>query len=137
MISFTVFGNPVAQGRPKFARRGNFVTTYDPVKSKDYKQQVYQAALPHAPTTPLVCPLCVEICAYMEIPKSWSKAKQEAAREQKRLPISRPDVDNIGKSVTDSINGLIYKDDSQIVELNLRKVYADIPRVEVDIREVG
>jgi Holliday junction resolvase RusA-like endonuclease len=40
MIRIEVPGDPVAQGRPRFARRGKFVSTYDPPKSRAYKQEV-------------------------------------------------------------------------------------------------
>ncbi|WP_338054164.1 RusA family crossover junction endodeoxyribonuclease [Schleiferilactobacillus perolens] len=39
MIRIEVPGDPVAQGRPRFARRGKFVSTYDPPKSRAYKQE--------------------------------------------------------------------------------------------------
>lgn len=37
---FEVPGEPVAQGRPRFSRRGGFITAYDPVKSRNYKEAV-------------------------------------------------------------------------------------------------
>jgi Holliday junction resolvase RusA-like endonuclease len=136
LISFTVFGSPVAQGRPKFARRGKNVVAYDPEKSLSYKQLVYVAALPYKPVCPLVCPLCVEITAYIQIPASWSKKKQEEARKGRQKPTGRPDCDNFAKGILDSLKGLMWKDDSQIVELTISKEYSDTPRAEVDIREV-
>jgi len=45
MIDFFVYGNPVAQGRPRFARRGNFVATYDPKESKSWKETVKWQAI--------------------------------------------------------------------------------------------
>ena len=44
IVRFTVDGVPVGKGRPKFARRGNFVTAYTPTKTKTYEQQVADAA---------------------------------------------------------------------------------------------
>jgi Holliday junction resolvase RusA-like endonuclease len=37
---FTVYGEPVAKGRPRFAKRGNYVQTYTPVKTKSYEDEV-------------------------------------------------------------------------------------------------
>ena len=34
-IEFTIAGDPQGQGRPRFARQGKFVHTYDPPKSPD------------------------------------------------------------------------------------------------------
>ena len=42
---------------------------------------------------------------------------------KKEFHTSRPDVDNLVKPVFDSMNGILYKDDSQIVELKVRKEY--------------
>ena len=48
----------------------------------------------------------------------------------------KPDIDNIEKSILDSLNGLAYEDDSQIISLYGEKRYSDIPRVELKIKEV-
>ena len=49
---------------------------------------------------------------------------------------SKPDTDNIAKSILDSLNGIAYKDDKQVVDLRVRKQYAEVPSVSVWIREV-
>ena len=43
-IEFTISGEPVAQGRPRFSNRGGFVSAYDPAKSRNGKQHVRYAA---------------------------------------------------------------------------------------------
>ena len=43
-VMFTVEGTPVGKGRPKFARRGNFVSTYTPTKTRDYETLIAEAA---------------------------------------------------------------------------------------------
>lgn len=81
-------------------------------------------------------PLGVNISAYYEIPKSMSKKDKEAALYGKLFPTKKPDADNIAKVICDALNGLAYKDDKQIVDLNVRKRYANTengPRVIVDI----
>nr|DAQ86101.1 MAG TPA: Endodeoxyribonuclease RusA [Caudoviricetes sp.] len=47
-----------------------------------------------------------------------------------------PDADNIAKAVLDGLNGVVYADDKQIVELKVIKAYAEVPRVEVTIEEI-
>lgn len=42
-------------------------------------------------------------------------------------PIVRPDLDNYQKAVCDSLNGIIYVDDSQVVEIMSRKYYSKPP----------
>ena len=36
-VEVVIPGEPIGQGRPRFARRGTFVTAYDPPKSRDWK----------------------------------------------------------------------------------------------------
>ena len=135
MIQFTVFGEPVAQGRPKFARHGNFVQTYDPKKSVDYKSRVLAAALEVRPEKPLDMPLSVTIKAYRSIPKSMSKKKADQAMIGEIRPTTKPDIDNIVKGVKDALKGVIWRDDSLVVNLVACKWYGETPRVEISVRE--
>ena len=84
----------------------------------------------------LDAPLEVHIIAYYEIPKSISKKKKQEMLEDKIRPTIKPDTDNIAKSILDSLNGIAYKDDKQIVSLKVDKYYAEVPSVSVGIKEV-
>ena len=55
---------------------------------------------------------------------------------QLERPTKKPDVDNIAKAILDSLNGIAYRDDSQIVELNMKKLYADLGFVKVTLEEL-
>jgi Holliday junction resolvase RusA-like endonuclease len=47
----------------------------------------------------------------------------------------KPDLDNVAKAIIDGMNGIIFKDDSQIINLHVTKVYAEVGKVEVLVRE--
>ena len=49
-------------------------------------------------------------------------------------PVKKPDFDHIEKIIADSLNGVAYRDDTQIVDAIVRKFYSEVPRVEVFIR---
>ena len=134
-IKFTVYGEPVAQGRPRFARMGNTVKTYDPEKSANYKEIVRAEALKFRPEKPLTGPISLVVLVYRSIPKSFPKKRTIQAQEGYIRPITRPDIDNIVKGVKDSLKGVIWKDDSQVVTLTAKKYYSDVPRIEVVIGE--
>ena len=39
--------------------------------------------------------------------------------------LTKPDIDNYAKLVLDAMNGIAYNDDCQVVDLEVRKLYAD------------
>lgn len=46
------------------------------------------------------------------------------------------DCDNLAKAILDSLNGIAYKDDSQVCELSVRKMYGEVPKVIVLLTEL-
>ncbi|HAT4348513.1 RusA family crossover junction endodeoxyribonuclease [Clostridium perfringens] len=74
------------------------------------------------------------IIAYYKIPKSYSKKRVQAIKDGLEKPTKKPDADNIGKIILDSLNGIAYKDDSQIIELSIIKRYTEkFERVEFNL----
>jgi len=137
MIEFTIYGDPVAQGRPRAGRGpGGHVRMYDPAKSKDYKQYVKLTAAQHRPEKLIEGEIELVVDVYRSIPKSMSKKKRALALEGKLRPITKPDVDNYVKGVKDGISGVIWEDDKQVVSLTVRKWYSDAPKVVVKITEI-
>lgn len=139
-IELVVYGNPVAQGRPRFSRQGGFVRTYDPAKSKDYKAQIrleLQPLLSRPEFSPIDRDCLLSLTVYRAIPKSFSKKKWQEALSGKIRPTTKPDTDNYVKGVLDALNGVILKDDSIVCELTAQKLYSDKPRIEVVIEERG
>lgn len=131
MIKFTIQGEPKAKARPRVGRFG----TYTPQQTVQYENWVKECYLLQCKNTHLEGQLCARIIAYFGIPKSTNKKNRTAMLRGDICCTKRPDVDNIAKIVLDSLNGLAYDDDSQVVELNIRKMYAEEPRVEVELYE--
>lgn len=136
MIQFTVYGEPVAQGRPKFSSAGGFTRAYDPAKSRDYKDYVRLAAREYAPAALLEGPLGIAVTAYRSTPKSFGKKKAAEAERGGILPVTKPDADNYLKGVKDALKGIIWKDDSQVVDAFVKKRYSSKPRIEIKIKEL-
>ncbi|MEW4368602.1 RusA family crossover junction endodeoxyribonuclease [Paenibacillus kandeliae] len=134
MIQFTVLGEPVAQGRPRASTVSGHIRMYDPAKSSDYKDYVRLAASAHAPKILLEGPLSMMLTVYRSTPKSFSNKKTAAAEAGQIKPTTKPDVDNYLKGVKDALKGVIWKDDSQVVEVFARKRYSTRPRIEVKIQ---
>lgn len=136
MLTFHVEGEPVPKGRPKFTSVGGFARTYTPKKTSEYEFAVRLAAIQAMGVAePLETPLGVYLYIRLPIPKSHSKKRREACISGQEKPIKKPDIDNLAKSVLDGINGVVWKDDSQIVSLHVTKVYSSGSGVDVLIKE--
>jgi Holliday junction resolvase RusA-like endonuclease len=136
IINFEVIGKPVGKGRPKFARRSNFVSTYTPEKTRLAEQSFLAQALPYKPEQPLEGALSLVFRCYMPIPASWSKAKREQALSGQLLPTTKPDCTNIAKIGEDAMNGVFYHDDSQIARLVIEKEYGLVAKTHVSLMEI-
>ena len=136
-IELTIPGKPVAQGRPRFYRRGTFVVATDPKASKVYKADIQYLAQKHKEDNNisglLDGPLGLDVMAYFPCPKSrWRKTKPRTEEHHAK----RPAADNVAKSIKDGLTGVFYHDDSQISELIIRKRIAaqgEAPRIEVSL----
>lgn len=137
-IDFTVPGTPVAKGRPVFSRRGNFVVAYTPEKTANYETLVRFSYIESSKNQmfPENSQLKIAIKAYMPIPKSASKKKHADMAAGAIRPVTRPDTDNIVKSVLDGLNTIAFHDDSQVVDIAAGKWYSEQPRTEISIEEV-
>lgn len=142
MIKFTYHGEAVGKGRPRVtARGGKYAHAYTPKKTKDFEDAIrfeFMASnCEPMPVYPRDKELKAEILIGVSIPKSYPKYKQALCRCRMIAPNKKPDIDNICKSIMDSLQGgYAFEDDSQIVKLVAEKVYADEPFVEVMIDEL-
>lgn len=132
-LSFIIEGEVQPQERPRFSRRGSFVTTYDPPKSAKYKKYVSEVAEMYRMDELIDSEIKLTIDVYRKIPKSTTKKDLKRIEDGELLPIKKPDVDNLAKGIKDGITGVLWKDDSLIVELIVRKFYSNSPRAEITI----
>lgn len=135
-VVFTVDGNPVPKGRPRFARRGKFVSTYSPKTTVDYETLVSTSAKKAMGSSePLETPLAAYIYITLPIPASYSKKRTAACLSGEERPTKRSDIDNYCKAIFDGMNGIVYVDDSQIVSLHSTKRYGTVGMVEILVKE--
>jgi Holliday junction resolvase RusA-like endonuclease len=131
VIEFWVPGKPVAQSRPRFARRGNFVQMYDAAPAKDYKSWVKFCALDYMDNFKLsMIPRDVPLVMMLSVQVERPKAKKKALHV-----VTKPDCDNFAKGIMDALESIMYTADQQIVRLVVSKHYSDRPGVKVTIQE--
>ena len=136
MVTFMVEGTPVPKGRPRFARRGKFVSTYSPKTTVDYESKVSESAkLAMGASEPLETPVGAYIYITIPIPASYSKKRTQACLSGEERPTKKSDIDNYCKAIFDGMNGIVFLDDSLVVSLHATKVYGTIGMVEVMVKE--
>lgn len=110
---------PIGKQRVRVTRNG----TYTPPKTKEFQEQIRwmtkQQGVEYL-TGALQCTIRAEFA----VPKSYSKKKRKELLER-WFHTNKPDADNIAKAVLDALNGLLYEDDSQVVDLNIYKVWGE------------
>src|SRR5215470_1118675 len=125
-LAITLLGEPVAWART----RGRF--RFMPAHQRNVTAALrLKAEEVMDGRTMLEGPLRVDFVAEFGVPASWSKKKRAAAPGQ---PVTkRPDADNLAKLAADALNGVVYKDDAQIAEARICKVYSTQPKITVTI----
>lgn len=123
-----IHGYPVAWMRPRAQRRGGTVMFFTHPDQEDWKRTVQAQVIPLKPAVPFQGAIAMRMVFHLARPKSLPK---KAVRH-----IKKPDVENCAKAILDFLSGLVYRDDSQVEELHLRKIYSLEPGVEIEIVEV-
>jgi Holliday junction resolvase RusA-like endonuclease len=126
-------GVPHGKGRPRFARRGNFVMAYTPAKTRTYESMLQGAAIEAMNgRPPLEGPLRVEVEAVFPVPQSWPQKRKAAALIGLVRPTSRPDWENLAKTL-DAFNAVVWRDDAQVVRGTIEKRYGEVPHLRVEV----
>lgn len=119
-------------GEPKAMQTGTVVRAGDrliPIRRHtEWGNRVALAANTMKPSALFEGPLTVTLEFHRQRPISAKKAVTE--------PITRPDLGNLSKGLLDALQGIVYRDDAQIVELRERKRFAGDagPGVAITVR---
>jgi Holliday junction resolvase RusA-like endonuclease len=136
MTTYIVHHEPVGQPRHRISTRGGFAKMYLPCR---HPVHAFKKAIRLAVGKPVKIkgPVGIEVEAWFPRPKSktW---------KTKPMPsywhVGKPDADNVLKAVLDSLNGVAWVDDAQIVIVFVKKRVcsgACDPRVKIVIEEYG
>ena len=137
---FEVPGTPVAQPRPRVTVRGKNAVGYVPAKHPvhAYRGSIVAAfcCLNEEYKREFLGPVSVAITFWFPRPQAMQW------KSKPMLPVpktTRPDIDNLSKSVLDALEGYAYDHDAQVVELRAAKWYVQgggVPRTGICISEV-
>jgi Holliday junction resolvase RusA-like endonuclease len=137
-IHITVEGPPVPKGRPRATSIGGHARMFTPAKTRRYEDLIrLEAGRLMEGRGQLQGPTRVHIRAYMPTPQVIAKHKIKGPSAEAGVirPITKPDVDNFAK-VIDALNGIVWPDDNQVVELTVEKFYSTRPRLELTAAEL-
>ena len=129
--------NPVPAARPRVSRW----STYYPKKYTRFKKEM-EALTGELDTTPCENLVVVSLRFKIKIPQSWSKKKR--LERENTYCNNNSDIDNYIKAILDSLNGVYFMDDRQVVEVFASKKYSNEPQIlftmmeiENDCRKIG
>ena len=126
MLEFAIPIAPKGKERHRSMIRGGKIATYNTKKATAYEAAIREYVQSKYDGEPLEGPLKICISAYFQKPKS-SKLTWHTVK---------PDADNIAKAICDSLNGVLWHDDKQIVFLDVMKSYWDRGEIVLRVYEL-
>lgn len=143
-VAFVVPGEPVGKGRPRAVGRKRrdktsgqlvgYTAHITPIKTENYEKTVAAAgAVAMQGRSVIDGPVLVELKIVVAVAASWSKKKRAEALQGLILPTKKPDIDNVEKALFDAMNGVVWFDDVQVVNVSKSKRFGEFPGVMVRV----
>ena len=133
MIDIFLEVTPTAKARPRLGRGGS---VYTPQKTKIAEKEIKILLKSEMKRTGQIItdkPVFVKLRFCYIYPRKMSSHDKLLADLDMFYKASRPDIDNVGKLVLDSMNGIVYYDDNQVVKLLAEKVYCKREGIELKV----
>ena len=131
-------GNPVAKGRPRFARIGQYVRTYTPKTTVGWEARAAAEMRAHHNGPPIDGPVRVLVVAVKKRPAKLNRHKDPDGRMWRT---TKPDGDNCLKAACDAmVKARVVVDDTRLVDKRVLSLYTskdELPCVEIEWTEVG
>lgn len=120
-VRFFVPGRIGGKGRPRMVVINGHARAVTPSKTRATEAMVREIAANAMFGNTFDGPLLLEIKVDLNKPKSWPKKK----RESTKYATGKPDCDNQIKLISDALNGIVYRDDSQIAQIVYERRYRE------------
>jgi Holliday junction resolvase RusA-like endonuclease len=138
-VQFTVYAKPVPQGSMKGfvlpgknGAKARAIITSDNTKLKPYRGEVTREAMMALANANLQEPM-----AEKHVPVSMTMdfylARPASIPKSRKGMVVKPDIDKLARGTIDSLTGILFCDDAQIVEMYVRKLYGSPERVVVSV----
>ena len=121
-----IAGKPIAKKRPRFARMGKFVKTYNDQETEEGRW-LWEAQ--QRVDKKFTGCISVEMIFLFARPKGHYGSGKNADQRKPSAPryhTQKPDIDNLVKFALDCLNGIAFDDDKQIVLLKASKSWHNL-----------
>ena len=148
-MKIIISGKPIPKQRARYSKRGRHVITYDPQESdKKHVRSIMTSQLADyfSVTEKSISSDLFKICSSKVFSVQFlfflpvNQSDSVVARNKKLWGMTRastkPDYDNLEKFYLDCANGILWDDDSTVVQAKAMKLYSEEPRVEIVIHAV-
>lgn len=142
-MRITVYGkaSPAGSKTAGISKSGKMFVRDSSKGSYEWKKNVAREAAVAMGGAPLLTEaLELSLTFYVPRPKGHYGSGKNASvikASAPAHPTSKPDVLKLARAVEDGMTGIAYRDDAQIVSENIRKVYGEPSRVEIEVKEIG
>lgn len=143
IISLVVYGDAQPAGSKRAFKHpytGRPIITDANPRSREWKDRV-AAEAGRAYKGPLLeGPVCLSLVFYRTRPKGHLRTGKYTGLVRKGAPLhptTKPDSLKLARGAEDSLTGIIYRDDAQVVELNVKKRYGSPARVEIEVETIA
>lgn len=140
-VQFTVYGHALPGGskRPLRAggkKDGKIILVDNNPKTRDWRIEIKIVAAELMKGRDLFAgPLSLDVTFYRPRPKGHYGA-HGVKKSAPKYPITRPDRTKLLRPLEDALTGVLWRDDSQIVDGNTKKRYGEPARVEIKVSVV-
>lgn len=145
MIRFTVLGTPATAGSKRafpFRRKDGSLgvnVTHDDAKTKSWRAIVVDAARSVYTGPPLDGPIRLTLTFIRPRPQGHYRTGKNAGQLKDaapKHPIAKPDCTKLTRAVEDALKSIAWRDDSQIVEQSIKKVFGEPAGCVVEIEAI-
>ena len=138
---FEIPGKPIAKMRHRLSTRNGHAVSYDPQDAEKKMIRGKLARLTQQKIDDEILPFRVDCSFLVEFEFHMTPAPSLSRREHNRTmwlkePAIKPDIDNLVKFYLDAANGVLWHDDAQIIEINAKKFYSEIPKTIIKVHGI-
>jgi len=133
-MKLVIPGQPLAKARAKAMQKGSKRWKYDPQENEKISMKwKLKSEMRQLKIECNVNPLYIHLHFYLRPCTSdlTRNLKLHGLEEHTK----KKDLDNLEKFILDCANGILYKDDSQIIRITSSKEWAENPRTEIQIMQ--